>query len=356
MTPLGMSGLVAVVAVGSWGLTRVFRGYALTHGMLDVPGERSSHIQPTPRGGGAAIALTTLAGLGWLALTDVMEWNVAVGFWIAGGVVAIVGFLDDRGHVGRGWRLLAHFGAAVVVLVSLGGTRPITVLDQAMGAWVTWPLALLYIVWIINLTNFMDGIDGLAASEAVTVASGAALLYAIAGWPADASIVPLVLAAAAAGFLIWNRPPAAVFMGDVGSGFVGLSLAAMSLHASMASASLFCAWLILLGVFVVDASITLIRRALRAERVYEGHRSHAYQHAAARWRTHGGITLAVVAINLLWLLPLACLVALHRIDPITGVVVAYAPLAAAATRLGAGMPASPWTRHRPRGDSPPVRR
>jgi Fuc2NAc and GlcNAc transferase len=338
MTPWGMSGLVAAVAVASWALTRVFRGYALTHGMLDVPGERTSHIQPTPRGGGAAIAVTTLSGLGWLALTGVMDWNVAVGFWIAGGVVAIVGFLDDRGHVGRRWRLLAHFGAAVVVLVALGGTRPTAILDQAMGAWVTWPLALLYIVWIINLTNFMDGIDGLAASEAVTVGSGAALLYAIVGSP-DASIVPLVLAAAAAGFLIWNRPPAAVFMGDVGSGFVGLSLAAMSLHAPAASPSLFWAWLILLGVFVVDASITLFRRALRAERVYEGHRTHAYQHAAIHWGTHGGITLAVVAINLLWLLPLACLVALHRIDAITGVVVAYAPLVAAATRLGAGLPA-----------------
>jgi Fuc2NAc and GlcNAc transferase len=156
-----------------------------------------------------------------------------------------------------------------------------------------------------------------------------------------------VFAAAAGGFLLWNRPPARIFMGDVGSGFVGIALAAMSLQASTVSTSLFWGWLILLGVFVVDASMTLVRRVLRAERVWNAHRTHAYQHAALRWRTHGCVTLAVVCINVLWLLPLAGLVALRRIDEVTGLAVAYAPLVAGAVWLGAGAPtsaASPQTR------------
>jgi len=221
-------------------------------------------------------------------------------------------------------------------LIAFGGIRPIVMLDGVLSSGVTIPIAILYVVWLINLTNFMDGIDGIAASEAVTVSVGGALLYALAAPHADGWTVPLVFAAAAGGFLIWNRPPARIFMGDVGSGFVGISLAALSLHASSVSPSLFWGWLILLGVFVVDASVTLIRRVLRAERVWDAHRTHAYQHAALRWHTHGGVTLAVVGINVLWLLPLASLVVLDRIDAITGAVVAYAPLVVAAIRLDAG--------------------
>jgi Fuc2NAc and GlcNAc transferase len=186
----------------------------------------------------------------------------------------------------------------------------------------------------------MDGIDGIAASEAVSVSVGGALLYAMAAPHSDIWAVPLVFAAASLGFLIWNRPPARIFMGDVGSGFVGITLAAMSLHASLVSTSLFWGWLILLGVFVVDASITLIRRLLRAERVWDAHRMHAYQHAAVRWHTHRGVTLAVVGINVLWLLPLASLVVLDRIDAIAGAVIAYAPLIVGAIWLDAGRPAS----------------
>lgn len=307
--------------------------------MLDVPNERSSHVRPTPRGGGAAIVLATLLGLGPPTVGGVLDWRLALALGGAGLIVALVGFLDDHREVGTGWRLLVHLGAAALVVFSLGGPGQIATFSPALSDWVMWLLALLYIVWIINLTNFMDGIDALAASEAIFVSTGGALLYAIAGFPPDSSIPPLLLAAAAAGFLLWNRPPAMVFMGDVGSGFIGLALATMSLQASTVSSSLFWGWVILLGVFVVDTSVTLIRRVLRAERVHEAHRTHAYQHAAARWRTHGRITLAAGVINVFWLLPLACLVALHRIDASTGVVVAYAPLAVAATWLGAGTPA-----------------
>lgn len=304
--------------------------------MLDLPNERSSHVQPTPRGGGAAIVLATLGAMCTLALAGTVNWTLVLGFGAAGGVVALAGFLDDRKHLRRRWRLLSHVGGASILLISLSAIGPIVILDGVLGSWSTFAIAMLATVWLINLTNFMDGIDGLAASEAVSVSVGGAFLYAIAAPRADGWTVPLVFAAAAFGFLIWNRPPARIFMGDVGSGFVGMWLAAMSLHASIVSTSLFWGWLILLGVFVVDASITLIRRLLRVERVWDAHRTHAYQHAAIRWHTHRGVTLAVVGINVFWLLPLACLVVLHRIDAIAGAVVAYAPLIVGAIRLDAG--------------------
>jgi Fuc2NAc and GlcNAc transferase len=339
MRPWAISGLCAATMLASWALTRVFLSYAVARGMLDVPNERSSHVQPTPRGGGAAIALTTSAALCILAVAGTVSRNFVLGFCGAGGVVAVVGFLDDRNHLKRRWRLLAHVAAASILLTTMGRIGPVTVFGNAVSGWAMWPIGILYVVWIINLTNFMDGIDGLAASEAVTVAGGGTLLFAIGAPLADAWTVAVVFAAAAAGFLIWNCPPARVFMGDVGSGFVGVALAALSLQALTISASLFWGWIILMGAFVVDASMTLIRRMWRGERVYDAHRTHAYQHAAVRWRTHGGVTLAAVAINLFWLLPLACLVALDRINPIVAVGVAYTPLIAAGVWLGAGAPA-----------------
>jgi Fuc2NAc and GlcNAc transferase len=136
-------------------------------------------------------------------------------------------------------------------------------------------------------------------------------------------------------------------MGDVGSGFVGISLAAMSLHASTFSPSLFWGWIILLGAFIVDASVTLLRRMVRGDRVHDAHRTHAYQHAAIRWRTHGWVTLVVIAVNLFWLLPLAFAVATHRVDAATGTAIAYAPLTAVALWLRAGVP--PVTRPRDDG-------
>jgi Fuc2NAc and GlcNAc transferase len=330
--------LCAGTVLASWALTRAFRIYALTRGMVDVPNERSSHRRPTPRGGGVAIVVTTIAALSLLALGDVVSWRFVLGFSGAGCAVAVAGFLDDRNDIRKRWRFLTHFLAAFALVTTLGGIRGIGPFNDAVSVWVGWPLVLMYIVWTINLTNFMDGIDGLAASEAVTVAGGGILIYMLAVPGSDAWAAPLVFAAAVSGFLLWNRPPARIFMGDVGSGFVGLALAALPLHASTFSPSLFWGWIILLGVFIVDASLTLLRRLLRGERVYDAHRMHGYQHAAVRWRTHGGVTLAVLAINLFWLLPLACAVALRHLEVVTGVALAYAPVTAAAVWLGAGVP------------------
>jgi Fuc2NAc and GlcNAc transferase len=186
----------------------------------------------------------------------------------------------------------------------------------------------------------MDGIDGIAGIEAITVCLGGVLLYVVAVPGATSWLVPLVLASATFGFLVWNWPPAKIFMGDAGSGFLGLMLAALSLQAAWIAPVLLWSWVILLGAFVVDATVTLIRRVARGERFYEAHRSHAYQHAAQRWRAHFPVTVAVGAINLSWLLPIALLVALGFLDPLLGVLIAYAPLVAAALWLRAGEPST----------------
>lgn len=321
-------------------LTGLARRYALARSILDVPNARSSHAVPTPRGGGVAIVLATLASLPMLAAAGGLSWAALWALAGAGGFVALVGFLDDHGHIAARWRLLAHFAAAAWALAWLGGAPPLLVFGAQIDlGWLGALLAAVYLVWLLNLYNFMDGIDGIASVEAIAVGLGGALLYALTGQPGLA-MAPLVLAAAAGGFLLWNFPPARVFMGDAGSGFLGIVLGVLSLQAAWQAPQLLWSWVILLGVFVVDATLTLLRRLLRGEKVYEAHRSHAYQHAARRYGRHLPVTLAVAAIDLLWLLPIALWVGKGRMEGLLGILLAYLPLVAIALWFRAGMPES----------------
>ena len=313
------------------------RRYALARNLLDVPNARSSHFSPTPRGGGVAIVLVVLAGLPLLWWQGVVSGAVLAAFAGAGGLVALVGWLDDQSHVAARWRLLVHFAAAIWGLAWLGGLPPLVLAGQIVDpGWLGHGLAVFYLVWLLNLYNFMDGIDGIAGIEAVTVCLGGVVLLWLAG-STDSGWLPLLLAAATAGFLCWNFPQARIFMGDAGSGFVGLLLGLLSLQAAWLAPELFWGWLILLGAFVVDATLTLLRRLLRGERVYEAHRSHAYQHAARRHDSHVAVSLAVGAINLAWLLPLAVLVTAGYLDGLLGVLLAYTPLTIMALYYRAGV-------------------
>ena len=325
-----------LVALLSLSLTGALRKYALTRNLIDVPNIRSSHSAPTPRGGGVAIVLSFLAALPIFAANDLLPWHAMWSMLGAGTGVAVLGFLDDHGHIAARWRLLGHFIASVWALYWLGGMPVITMFNVEINlAWLGHVLAVLYLVWMLNLYNFMDGIDGIASVEAICVCLGACLLYWLGGF-GSLIVAPLLLALAVAGFLYWNFPPARIFMGDAGSGFLGIILGMLSLQAAWVSSKLLWVWLILLGVFIVDATVTLLRRLLRGDKVYEAHRSHAYQFASRQFGRHLPVTLAVMAINLLWLLPLAACVVLLDIDGALALIVAYVPLVMLAVRFHAG--------------------
>lgn len=330
-------GLALVVAfLAALGLTGMLRRYALARSLLDVPNARSSHSVSTPRGGGLAIVVVFLGALVCLYLSGSLPPAPALAMLGAGGLIAAIGFFDDHGHIPARWRLLVHFSAAAWVLYCLGGAPTLQVFGTAveLGNWGS-VLMVFGLVWLTNLYNFMDGIDGIASVEAICAGLGGAVLCWLAGLPW--LVAPaLLLVAAVAGFLWWNFPPARIFMGDAGSGFLGAMLGAMALIAGHAAPQLLWAWLILLGVFIVDATWTLLRRLLRGEKVYEAHRSHAYQVASRRYGRHLPVTLAVGAINLLWLFPLATLVAMGRLDGIPGLGLAYAPLIVLAVYSDAG--------------------
>jgi Fuc2NAc and GlcNAc transferase len=319
---------VLVVAAAATGLAsllmvRLLISYAQARGVLDIPNERSSHSRPTARGGGLAIVACVLAVVAGLGLRGELPGPLGLVLLAGGGAVALVGWLDDRHGLAVPVRLLVHLAACA-------GASALLWPGPATG------LALLVttvaLAWLLNLYNFMDGIDGLAGVQAVSMAAGTALLLAVAnsGDPAlpGLLLVCVVTAASAAGFLAWNWPPAAIFLGDAGSGFLGFLFGVLALASLDAGVSPW-AWLILPGVFVVDATATLLRRLLRGERVSEGHRSHAYQRLARHWGGHRPVTLAAVAVNLFWLLPMAVAAQLWPVNAVPLLVLAWLPLLAA---------------------------
>jgi Fuc2NAc and GlcNAc transferase len=342
--------LAGVVAVGlsvaaavalAWLLTCVARSRAIALRMLDVPNARSSHGTPMPRGGGLAVAGTATVGFVVLATSNQLEVSLLSA--LLGGIpIAVIGFADDLRPVRAFVRLAVHATAALWAIGWLGGLRELPV-----GGWVLplgvagYAVSALAIIWSVNLFNFMDGIDGIAGSEGAFVAWAASALMISMGASSGIAAAALLLGAACIGFLWWNWPPAKIFMGDVGSGYLGYVMAVLALAAARDNPEALWVWLILGGVFFVDATVTLIRRLIRGERVYEAHRTHAYQWLARRWGSHGRVTVAVLLTNVFWLLPCATFATLRPSLAAVTTLVALAPLVAIAIVAGSGRPEQP---------------
>lgn len=326
-------------------LTWLIRRYALAKDIIDIPNHRSSHVVPTPRGGGLSFVIVFLSfllflgGMGWIAL------NTCIAFLGAGLLVSVLGVLDDHGRVAVGWRLAGHFLASAYALFCLGGMPSVSALGFIIPAGMILNLlAVFYLVWLINLYNFMDGIDGLAGVEALSVCIAAGSFYCLTNGLGPLAILLFGLAAAVSGFLVWNFPSARIFMGDAGSGFLGLMLGLFMVQSAHLEASFFWSWLILLGVFIVDATATLLCRFIQGDKVYEAHCTHAYQHLSRRMRSHCFVTMAVLCLNLFWLFPIAYLVSKGWVDGLSGFVVAYVPLVVLALKAGAGQPETAYRR------------
>lgn len=317
-------------------LTWLLRRYALAKSIIDIPNARSSHSVPTPRGGGVAIVISFLISLPILHSAELIDAAIMWALLGAGGGIAILGFLDDHGHIAARWRLAGHFLGAMWILFWIDGFPPITAFGLDLDLkWIGNILAAIFLVWMLNLYNFMDGIDGLASIEAICVCICGGFLYFYIG-ETSAATLPIILAAAVAGFLMWNFPPAKIFMGDAGSGFLGITLAALSLQAAWIAPQLFWSWIILLGVFIVDATMTLLHRLIRHEKVYEAHRSHAYQFAARHYKTHKPVSLTVGLITIIWLFPWAFFVTMLKIDGLIATIIAYTPIILLGFKFKAG--------------------
>ena len=290
--------LCVVVSVVAWAATALALRFLDRRSILDHPNERSSHQRSTPRGGGIAVVPVIVAA--WFVIG--IAANASLLYWIvlaAGAGLALVSWVDDVRDLHPAPRFLSHIAAVAIVL---------TLMPSDLLVFQGWlPLALdrvatgLAWVWFINLYNFMDGIDGITGIETMSLGIGLAVVATLSGSFAVVGIpltpLGLSLAAAAAGFLIWNWHPARIFMGDVGSVPIGF-LIGWLLIATAASGA-WAAALILPAYYLADATITLIRRAGRLEPIWHAHRQHFYQTAVGAGRGHDLVAAKIGGLNLL---------------------------------------------------------
>lgn len=331
--------ILVVAALAAYAATALIRRNAVRLGVVQSPNARSSHTIPTPSGGGVGIVLGGSIATAAAALTQ--PWpNVLL--LVTALLVAAVGFYDDRRPLPARMRL----GAQVVLVgIAIGFGVPIDTLQQQAGiplpGIVVALLALIAIVYWVNLFNFMDGIDGIAGSQAIFMCCAAALLGALhaQAMTSDTAFwILLGVSAATLGFLLQNWPPAKIFMGDAGSTYLGFVIAILALLTIASGWLTLPQWVILAAAFVSDATVTLFRRLLLGEKVFEAHRRHAYQVLSRRWSSHRRVTLTFIGVNVVWLLPLAY--AAQGWGWIA-VVIAYLPLVGLALYVGAGAPERP---------------
>lgn len=309
--------------------------------LIDVPNERSSHALPTPKGGGVAIAIASLAAMGVLCALGFMPTHLFLALAPGGAAVAAVGLIDDIKPLTARLRLLVHFMAAGWAVVCIG---PVPFFLHFVAAspelqWFSYAASTVGIVWFLNMYNFMDGIDGIAASQAVFMSAGVALLALLSGGVAYIAAAAIVIGAASCGFLLLNWPPARIFMGDVGSGYLGFVFAALGLASGGHGHGVSGVWacLILTGVFAVDATFTVVRRFLRGEQITRPHRTHAFQLLTQRLG-HRNVTLCVALVNVVWLLPCAVACVLRPQDALWIGALSLCPLVLGALLIDAGRP------------------
>ncbi|RUL71854.1 glycosyltransferase family 4 protein [Dyella choica] len=302
------------------GVVRAAIAYAYRRGMFDQPGQRRSHKIATARGGGIGIVVAVLLMMPICLLQQASPWplHLVVMLLLATAMIACIGWWDDHSSLPVLPRLGVQLLAVVLFLLGL---------ISGPLSWLWLPLWVLGGAWSVNLHNFMDGIDGLLAQQGIFVAGGLAVLAGYIGQPVLAGTAGCV-AAACLGFWCYNRSPARIFMGDVGSAAVGLLLFALTAMLWRLRWPLVWPALILSSAFITDASLTLLTRMLTGRRWYAAHREHLYQWIVRRGYTHRASAGWYLGWNLVIAAPLAVWAALQPGMGLPACIVTYSMAAA----------------------------
>lgn len=271
-------------------LTMVFRRWAIQKSILDLPNERSSHTLPTPRGGGIAIVIVWFGGLTFFFFTKKVDEKLFFAL-LSGFPLAITGLFDDLVGLKPGIRFLIQLICAILALYFLEGLQSIQFFTKSFSIPILFYfLALIAIVWSINLFNFLDGIDGYLTSEVSYIGLAVFLL--------TGDHVGLLLAFTSLGFLFWNWQKAKIFMGDVGSTLLGFTIAVLAISQQNSNTSSIPVWLILSAIFWFDGTVTLLRRIRNKEYLSKAHKKHAYQRIVQSGFSHQKTVLYALGLNL----------------------------------------------------------
>lgn len=281
--------VILVLAFCSFLLTYIIRQIAIKNKIISIPNERSLHVIPTPVGGGLAIVITWYAGITILFLNGFLERSLYFAL-LSGAILAIISFIDDIIGLKPVVRLCFHFITAIIAFILIGGLRQLIIPGiELKYMYFLYPFAIIGMVWFINLFNFMDGVDGFASLEAITICI---VIYFLSG-----SIINLILVACISGFLFWNWPKAKIFMGDVGSTQLGFILIVLGIYFHNTFKFSILNWIMLSSPFWFDATLTLYRRWRNGEKLGEAHRKHAYQRIVQAGFSHLKVNAFLLLIN-----------------------------------------------------------
>jgi Fuc2NAc and GlcNAc transferase len=292
LTGATASGIVVAAALLSYVVVEGVRRWSVRNARFDRINKRSSHSTPTPRGGGIAITTITIAA--FLALAGVATRSVT--FAAAAAIVGVISFLDDLRSLSARVRFAAHIAAALVVVLVIGYIRELHVAGTAFQLGIFGlPLTVFWIIGMTNAYNFMDGIDGIAGGQAVIAAAGWVALGVLTS-DTSLTVLALLVCGSSAGFLAQNWPPAKIFMGDVGSAFLGFTFAVLPLVSRQGAATMIVPSALLVWPFLFDTTLTFVRRLRRGENVFAAHRSHLYQRLVIAGYRHVTVTSLYVAL------------------------------------------------------------
>ena len=331
---MGYLALFITTLVVSLVASVVYLRFASRYGPYATPNYRSLHQKVIPRGAGLAVVFAALLGYLYLYLDHELSNSQLMVYVIGGLVVAAMGAADDRLDISARYRMPFQFLTAGWICYWLRGLAPIDLGFAVISLGVFGHAALIVaLVWFYNLYNFIDGIDGMASSATIFIcaAMGAILFFQ---QELALGMILALLGVSSAGFLWFNWPPARMFLGDAGSSFMGYILSAVFVESLWHYPAVLWSWLIIGSFYFADTALTTTVRVLKVPGWYRPHRSHAYQNLARVWNSHRKVVLLVMAINLLWVLPLLLLSLKYEAWAIAVTVLVYVPLAVYCLKYG----------------------
>jgi Fuc2NAc and GlcNAc transferase len=301
-----IAALVAVTAVAAFTLTGAVLWLAKKAALLDVPNYRSAHTVPTPRGGGISLVIVITASLAALSAAGYYPPEYMLPLIACSVATAILGLWDDISNLSAKFRLILQFCISSVFILALPVIPLLNVGGYFLPVELCVPFYIVVMVWLTNLYNFMDGIDGIAISQALTGSAIAVLVLMVSG-----NIYWLLAFAcvfgSSLGFLPWNWQSAKIFMGDVGSSYLGFIFACLMLLSAEEIG--IWTWFIILGLFIADTGVTLSVRVLAKQSIFDGHQSHIYQQLARYLNSHQKVCYLLLLVSVVWLAPLALMAA-----------------------------------------------
>jgi len=303
--------------------TIYYRKFAINNNILADLNFRTLHDKPTPKGGGVVFSMVFVFFVFFLYFINLVEFELMLVFGIGAGLATTVGYIDDLKSIGSIKKLILQFLLVVLILYVFNG-GPLSMIERLSG-WPGWTISAFLLLWLINVYNFIDGIDGLAISGAILILITLLLTFYITNHISNLVPLFLVLFTSCLGFLFFNWPKASIFMGDSGSIFLGYCFGAFIVYSLMNNEISFLTWLVVFGYYLGDTTTTTLIRMMLLKKWYNPHRSHAYQNIARTLDNHAIVSFGVMVYHILWLLPLAIWTVLKPNFGLIAVVLAFLP-------------------------------